>query len=103
MARRATGQVIPPKDGRAWAIRFRAYGRRRFVTLGTTAEGWNRQRAEAELRHVLADVDRGIWRPHEPEPVEAPTEVPSFHVFASNWLAARRHELRPRTVEDYEW
>ena len=40
MARRATGQVIPPKDGRAWAIRFRAYGKRRYVTLGTAEDGW---------------------------------------------------------------
>ena len=58
MARKATGQVNEPRDGRAWAIRFRAYGKRRYVTLGTGEEGWTRQRAEAELRHVLADVDR---------------------------------------------
>ena len=30
MARPSAGSVIPPKDGRAWAIRFRAYGKRRF-------------------------------------------------------------------------
>ena len=63
----------------------------------------NRQRAEADLRHVLADVERGIWRPHEPEPVDGPTEVPTFHQFSSRWLDARRGELRPRTVADYEW
>lgn len=103
MARQATGQVIEPKDGRAWAIRFRAYGKRRFVTLGTAADGWSRQRAEAELRHVLADVERGIWKPHAPAEVEAPSEVPTFHEFASQWLDGRRPELRPRTVADYEW
>jgi integrase len=103
MGRKATGQVIEPKDGRAWAIRFRAYGKRRYVALGSTEEGWNRQRAETELRHVLADVDRGIWRPHEPAPVEAPQEVPTFHEFASEWLDGRRAELRPRTVADYTW
>ncbi len=103
MARKATGQVIAPQDGRAWAIRFRAYGKRRYVALGTTGEGWNRRKAEAELRHVLADVERGIWRPHEPESVKAPPEIPTFHEFASEWLAARRHELKPRTAEDYEW
>jgi hypothetical protein len=69
----------------------RCYGKRRYVTLGT--DGWNRQRAEAELRHVLADVERGLWRPHEPEPVEAPAQVPTFHQFASKWLAARAVEL----------
>lgn len=103
MARKATGQVLAPKDGRAWAIRFRAYGKRRYVALGTTAEGWNRQRAEAELRHMLADVERGIWQPHEPQAVEAPQEVPTFHEFASEWLDDRRDELRLRTVQDYEW
>ena len=103
MARRASGQVIEPKDGRAWALRFRAYGRRRYVTLGTSEEGWSRQRAEAELRHILADVERGIWRPYQPQPVEAPVEAPSFHEFASQWLEARRPELRPRTIKDYRW
>jgi integrase len=104
MARKATGQVIAPNGKqRSWALRFRAYGKRRFVTLGRPEDGWSRGRAEAELRHVLADVERGIWRPHEPEPVEAPREVPTFHQFASEWLDGRRPELRPRTVADYEW
>jgi integrase len=102
MARKASGQLIPPKGGRGWAIRFRAYGKRRSVTLGKPEEGWNRERAEAELRHVLADVERGIWRAHEPEPAEAPAEVPTFHEFASEWLAANRHGWAPRTVKDYE-
>lgn len=103
MARKATGQVVEPKGGRGWAIRFRAYGKRRFVTLGTTEDGWNRQRAEAELRHVLADVERGTWRPYEPAPVEQPVDVPTFHVFASEWLSAREPELAPNTVKDYRW
>lgn len=100
MARRATGTVIEPRDGRGWALRFRAYGKRRYVTLGGE---WSREGAEGELRHVLADVERGTWQPYEPPKVEAPAEVPTFHEFASEWMAARRPELRPRTVEDYEW
>lgn len=104
MARRATGQVIEPNGKqRSWALRFRAYGKRRFVSLGRPEDGWDRQRAEAELRHILADVERGIWQPYEPAAVEAPTEVPAFHEFASEWLAGRAPELRPRTVTDYEW
>jgi integrase len=104
MAREATGQVIEPNGKqRSWALRFRAYGKRRFVTLGRPEDGWNRQRAEAELRHILADVERGLWRPHGPEPLQAPAEVPTFHEFASEWLDGRRGELRPRTVSDYEW
>ncbi|MBS1889418.1 MAG: site-specific integrase [Actinobacteria bacterium] len=95
--------MIEPKDGRAWAIRFRAGGRRRYVTLGTSEEGWSRQKAEAELRHVLADVERGVWQPYEPPPAEVPAEVPTFHRFSTDWLRAREGELRPRTVHDYEW
>jgi integrase len=89
--------------GTTFALRFRAYGKRQYVTLGTQAEGWTRAKAEAELRHVLADVERGLWRPDEPEPVEAPAEVPTFHEFASEWLAARKPELRERTIADYRW
>ncbi len=104
MARTATGSVIEPRGkARSWAIRFTAYGKRRYVSLGRPEEDWDRQRAEAELRHVLADVDRGIWRPHKPEPVKAPTEAPGFHEFASEWLEGRRGEIAPRTVADYQW
>jgi integrase len=103
MPRRASGQVIEPKDGRSWAIRFRAYGKRRYVTLGTAEQGWNRQRAEAELRGVLADVERGIWRPYEPAPAPETGEAPTFHEFASHWLEDREAELRPKTVESYRW
>jgi len=105
MARQATGQIIPPEGkGKSWAIRFRAYGQRRYVTLGRPEEGWHRERAEAELRHVLADVERGLWRPQEPpRRIEGPAEQPTFHEFASEWLEARKPELRPRTLKDYEW
>src|SRR5215210_2845523 len=105
MARKATGQGIvrQGKVGRTYALRFRAYGRRHFLTLGTDAEGWDRQRAEVELENVLADVRRGIWKPQErSEPVE-PTPEPTFHEFASEWLAAREPELAPKTVKDYAW
>ena len=73
------------------------------MTLGRPEDGWTRERAEAELRHVLADVERGIWQPHKPAPVVTPAEAPTFHEFASEWLASRKAELRPRTVADYEW
>jgi len=71
MAHPATGQVIAPKGkARSWAIRFRAYGKHHHVSLGRPEDGWTRERAEAELRHVLADVERGIRQPHEPVAVE---------------------------------
>ena len=54
MARRATGNVVPPKgDRRSWAIRFRAHGQRHFLALGRPENGWNRQRAEDELAVVM--------------------------------------------------
>jgi len=103
MPRRATGQVIEPKEGRSWAIRFRAYGQRRYVALGTAEEGWNRQRAEAELRGVLADVERGLWRPYEPAEAPEATVSPTFHEFATDWLRDREPELRPKTINVYRW
>ncbi|HEX3242842.1 MAG TPA: site-specific integrase [Solirubrobacterales bacterium] len=84
-------------------IRFAAYGKRESLSLGRKSEGWTREKAEERLRHTLADVERGIWQPPAPEPVEAPTEVPTFHEFASEWLAAKESELKPKTITDYKW
>ncbi len=97
MARKATGQVIERdgKRGLSYALRFRAFGKRQFVTLGRVEDGWTLAKAEEELSNVLADVRRGIWRPPEPEPiVEQSRPEPTFHEFASEWLEARRGEIR---------
>ncbi len=104
MARRPTGEVIERdrKGGRAFALRFRAYGRRHFVMLGGAEEGWTRRKAEAELRHVLADVERGLWAPGVNQGATA-LASPTFHEFASEWLDARRAELREATLADYTW
>ena len=103
MPKPATGQVIERerKGGRLFAIRFRAYGRRHYVTLGGAQDGWTRQKAEAELRHVLADVERGLWAPGIG--AAAGPKSPTFHEFASEWLEARRDELSKNTVLDYTW
>src|SRR4051794_10437309 len=95
---RATGQVIAPNGRqRSWAIRFRAYGTRHFLSLGRPEEGWGRERAEQELRHVLADVERGKWRPSAQAPTpKPPAEEPPFHEFATDWFEGLRSEgLRP--------
>ena len=91
MPRRPTGEVIERdrQSGRVFALRFRAYGKRHFITLGGSATGWTRGKAEAELRHVLADVERGLWIPDVAQTAHAPAS-PGFHEFASEWLAARR-------------
>ena len=90
------------QGGRVFALRFRAYGRRHFVTLGGVADGWTRAKAQAELRHVLADVERGLWVPDADRTIAAPPS-PTFHEFASEWLEARRGELRESTIADYSW
>jgi integrase len=99
--RQPSGQVIEdPRRPGVFGLRFRAYGKRRYQGLGRVSEA----EAEAELRHVLADVERGIWRPPAPqsEP-EAPRQVPTFHEFSSEWFDAKRGELRAKTIADYQW
>jgi integrase len=71
------------------------------LTLGPSVDGWTRRKAELELENILADVRRGIWKAAA-APLRPP-EDPSFHEYASSWLADRAAELRPRTVEDYTW
>ncbi len=104
MARPATGQVVvrKRKGGKTFGLRFRAYGKRRYLSLGTAEEGWNQRRAEEELANVLADVRREIWKPVRLEEDGGTTPEATFHEFASEWLASRRHEFAARTVEDYE-
>jgi integrase len=87
-----------------FAVRVRAYGQRRYVTLGTAEEGWTQARAEVELQNMLADIRRGIWQPPESQPVPESSIQPAFHQFASEWLAMREGEgLADRTIEDYKW
>jgi integrase len=99
MPRPASGQIIERRGQRGYAVRFRAYGRRHYVTLEATT----RAQARVELENILADVRRNIWRPPEAEAVVAPREEPTFHVFASEYVEARRAELRPRSIEALEW
>ena len=105
MPPKPSGSVIEPNEGRGWAIRFRAYGKRRYVALGSPEEGWNRKKAESELSHVLADVERGIWEPDtlEQKPDEQVSEPRTFHEFASEWFEDISPELRNSTRVDYRW
>ena len=62
------GEVIVREfeKGRCFALRFRAYGERRYLTLGYEGEGdppWDYDRAEEELQNILADVRRNLWTP----------------------------------------
>jgi integrase len=71
------------------------------LTLGSCVDGSTRRKAELKLESILADVRRGIWKAAA-APLRPP-EDPSFHEYASSWLADRAPELRPRTLEDYTW
>jgi integrase len=105
MPRPPTGAVVEKRirRGTSYALRFTAYGERRYQTLGTTEEGWNRAQAEDELQNVLSDVRRGIWRPPAPPLQVAVDSDPTFHTFTSEWFNAHRGEWAPNTVLDYKW
>ncbi|HWV84963.1 MAG TPA: tyrosine-type recombinase/integrase [Capillimicrobium sp.] len=106
MARKSTGGIVEKQTSRgtSYGIRFRALGRRQFVHLGYSSEGWTRKRAEEELANALADVRRGQWRPPaEAQALAERERVPTFHAFASSWLARREPELRPNTRAAYRW
>jgi hypothetical protein len=77
VSRPATGQVLERrgKRGKVYALRFRAYGRREYVTLGATEDGWTLKAAEEELERTLAAVKLGVWQPPKPQPIiEEPQE-----------------------------
>ena len=104
--RRATGSVVERRrrTGVVFGLRFTLPdGTRRYVTLGQAEEGWTRQRAAAELRHTMSDVERGIWTPPKPAPVPEVDPDPGFHAFASEWFDAGKAEWREKTRLDYEW
>jgi integrase len=105
MPRPATGQVIVDerRGSPTFALRFRAYGKREYVTLGTAEEGWTQAKAQTELENVLADVRRGIWRPAEPARAPEIDRDPTFHEFASQWFEATKVQWRMTTQLDYGW
>lgn len=107
MARPPTGQVIEKRTSRGlvFALRFRAYGERRYVTVGTDRDGWTRKAADDELERTLAAVKLGLWQPPAATVVaETPKAEPTFHEFASEWLAAREAEgLAAKTLVDLHW
>jgi hypothetical protein len=78
-------------------------GGSQYQTLGTAEEGWSQVKAEQALRHVMADVERGAWRPPSPEPVAYVNPDPGFHRFASEWFEATKGEWQAKTRLDYEW
>jgi integrase len=109
MGRSPGGQVLRRETtkGVTWALRFQAYGSRRYLTLGPELDGWTRRLAEEELHGILTDVRRGVGTPPTRSAgtpgAATETDGPDFHRFASDWVARREGELGGRTVEYYRW
>ena len=103
MARAATGTIVEHEgsDGRMYrSLRFTAYGKRRYVSLGSVTANV----AERELRHVLADVERGTWLPVETvEPPAGAAPIPDFHAFAEEWWSRTEPQIAPATQIGYRW
>jgi integrase len=101
---KASGDGKGKRTGVAYALRFTAYGERRYVTLGRTDEGWTEHKAEEELRKIKGEVRDGTWKPWEAaEEPEQPAPEPTFHEFASEWFEASKDEWREATRLDYQW
>lgn len=110
MVKRSAGQVLERrrKGGTIYALRFRAYGQRHYLTLGGEAEGWTRSRAENELRRVLADAERGLWASplrrsrsgRTPGPQSGPL---GFGPFATALISAREGQVSAGTFEYLRW
>lgn len=110
----AFGEVTehPWRDGSTitFGARFRAYGRRRRVSFGTNAQGWNRVRAEIELESIAQQVERGTWLPPEERRSVARKQaprlgaVPRFGPFARSIVEAKgTHGLDDDTIADLDW
>lgn len=110
-ARRPEGEVIERdwKRGRGFALRFRAYGERRYLTLGFEADGWTWDKADEELQNILADIRRGIWVPPQKRKArrgggaEETEHLPLFGPFATDLVAKRKGQVSESTTEGEEW
>lgn len=111
MATAVEGQVVTRKvkSGRTFALRFIAYGERRYCTLGGEKDGWTPRKAEEELLNVLADVRRGLWVPPERSrrarsaASTGARSLKGFDEFAVERLLSRRGEISSRTYAFEEW
>jgi|HubBroStandDraft_6_1064221.scaffolds.fasta_scaffold50649_3 integrase len=101
--RPTTGSVMKPTAKKPrFALRFTAYGKRRYITLGRPEDGWTLVRAERELAAVLRDVELGTWKPAQPDPTpQPPEEDVCFLPFSADWLDAKVLEVAPETASNY--
>jgi integrase len=111
-APRPEGEVIERdwKRGRGFALRFRAYGERRYLTLGFEEDGWDWEKADEELQNVLADVRRGIWVPPQKKKGRRsdggdaePGALPLFGPFATDLVDKRKGQVSESTTRGEKW
>jgi integrase len=98
-----TGTIIEKQDRDGHtirALRFTAYGKRRYLTLGSVTA----VQAEHELNEILTDVEHGIW--------QAPQQLPSavggehaidFRTLAQAWWHRTALQLADATQRGYGW
>jgi len=106
MSRRSTGQVVERSGprGKVFALRFQAYSERRYLTLGSPAEGWTRRRAREEMDNILADVRRGIWiRRRKGTGMTAEGRATTFGRFARRLMAERKGQISDNHLAYQEW
>jgi integrase len=87
------------KRSKVWRVKYRdAAGVQVQETLGRASDGWTKRKAEAALRHRLADVERDGYRKPEPKPVL------TFETFAEKWLTEypTAKGLKRSTTRGYE-
>jgi integrase len=115
--REKEGEVIVRewKRGTGFALRFRAYGERRYLTLGYEGEGdppLDLDRAEEELDNILADVRRGLWVPPSKKKRgtasssngdEGEGELVFFGPFAGDLVASREGQVSDNHLAYLEW
>jgi len=107
MPTRSAGQVVERSGsrGKVFALRFQAYGERRYLTLGSPAEGWTRRGAREELDNILADVRRGIWvwRRRRTGKKADEGRATTFGRFACRIVAERKGQVSDNHLAYLEW
>lgn len=111
MPPQARGTVVRKATARGttYALRVPWEGRKVWVPLGGSWEGWTEERVENERDHISRLIARGEWVP--PRPAAKVAQAPdvdeqqaTFAVVASNWLHGRRKRVTSsKSVSDLEW
>jgi len=107
-ARKQGGVLVRERKlGRIYALRFRAYGERQYLTLGYEYGGWNLDKASVELQNVLADVRRGLWVPPKKRRGASERaergEAQPFGPFAGDLTESRVGQVAEKTTKHERW